>query len=76
MLVKIRASNLVPLGCIREWDKRKHKEGPLVGRGHFSLTGQVSRGLGFDPAPHLVLDPQCRHSGRDWIAKPRQRAVG
>lgn len=32
---------------------RKQKEG----RGPFSLTSQVSRALGSDPAPQLVLDP-------------------
>lgn len=32
-------------------------KGPLVGRGHFSGTSQVSRALGSDPDAQLVLDP-------------------
>lgn len=47
-------------------DLGKHKKGPLVVRGHLSLTAQ---GLGSDPAPQLVSDPWSRQSGQAWTGQ-------
>lgn len=43
--------------AFRDRERRKHKEGPWVRRGCLSWTSHVSRALGSDPTPQLVLDP-------------------